>query len=211
MKQKRFLFLGMACAAFIIQFIDIISYTIKFSITETFLLVMIQMIGLLGYAYGARNVVKNKHKMLRIIHIAAFIIYLINLYYQLFFNPSLRHVSTTAHSVNLIPFRTIFLYYHAYQRHTLPIKNIILNLAGNIMLFLPFGYFMYVLFRDFRSFGLYFFFFFIMICGVEIIQYIARVGTADIDDVILNMTGILFFYLSTYIPWVKKRIKKMEY
>ncbi len=77
MKHKRFLFLLTAAVAFIIQLIDIISYTIKFSITQTFILVIVQMIGLVGYAYDARNVVKNniaprqkrckKHKR-RILH-----------------------------------------------------------------------------------------------------------------------------------------------
>lgn len=50
MKHKRFIFLFVAAVAFIIQLIDIISYTIKFSITQTFVLVIIQMIGLVGYA-----------------------------------------------------------------------------------------------------------------------------------------------------------------
>ena len=50
MKHKRFLFLLTAAVAFIIQLIDIISYKIKFSITQTFVLVIIQMIGLVGYA-----------------------------------------------------------------------------------------------------------------------------------------------------------------
>ena len=91
MKHKRFLFLLTAAVAFIIQLIDIISYTIKFSITQTFVLVIIQMIGLVGYAYDARNVVKNKGRMFTILHSVAFIIYLINLTYQLFLNPALRH------------------------------------------------------------------------------------------------------------------------
>lgn len=207
MKKKRFLFLSIAIAAFIIQFIDIISYTIKFSITETFILVMIQMIGLLGYAYGARNIVKNQHKMLKTIHIAAFIIYLINLYYQLFFSPSLRRSINT---VNLVPFKTILLYFNAYKMHSLPLKNIFLNIVGNMMLFMPYGYFMYVLFKRFRSFIPYVFLFLSLICGVEIIQYIAKVGTADIDDVILNMSGIVIFYIMTLIPWLRKRIKHME-
>ena len=63
MKHKRFIFLFVAAVAFIIQLIDIISYTIKFSITQTFVLVIVQMIGLVGYAYDARNVVKNKRRM----------------------------------------------------------------------------------------------------------------------------------------------------
>lgn len=120
MKHKRFLFLLTAAVAFIIQLIDIISYTIKFSITQTFVLVIIQMIGLVGYAYDARNVVKNKRRMFTILHSIAFIIYLINLTYQLFLNPALRHVKAFS-SVNISPLKTILLYYTAYERHTFPI------------------------------------------------------------------------------------------
>ena len=179
--MKRFLFLLVAAVAFVIQLIDIISYTIKFSITQTFILVIIQTIGLVGYAYDARNVVKNKRRMFYIMHSIAFIIYLINLSYQLFLNPSLRHVNAIS-SVNISPLKTIFLYYNAYTRHTLPIKNIILNMIGNVMLFMPFGYFVYVLCKPMRSFLLYFFFFLFMIIGVEVIQYLWKVGSADIDD-----------------------------
>ena len=203
MKHKRFLFLLTAAVAFIIQLIDIISYTIKFSITQTFVLVIIQMIGLVGYAYDARNVVKNKRRMFYILHSIAFIIYLINLTYQLFLNPSLRHVKAIS-SVNISPLKTIFLYYNAYTRHTLPIKNIILNMVGNVMLFMPFGYFIYVLFKPMRSFLPYFFFFLLMITGVEVIQYLWKVGSADIDDIILNMSGILILYIVLKIPLIKK-------
>lgn len=204
-KHKRFLFLLTAAVAFIIQLIDIISYTIKFSITQTFVLVIIQMIDLVGYAYDARNVVKNKRRMFYILHSIAFIIYLINLTYQLFLNPSLRHVKAIS-SVNISPLKTIFLYYNAYTRHTLPIKNIILNMVGNVMLFMPFGYFIYVLFKPMRSFLPYFFFFLLMITGVEVIQYLWKVGSADIDDIILNMSGILILYIVMKIPFIKKKI-----
>ena len=186
MKHKRFLFLLTAAVAFIIQLIDIISYTIKFSITQTFVLVIIQMIGLVGYAYDARNVVKNKRRMFTILHSIAF-----------------RHVKVMS-SVNISPLKTIFLYYTAYTRHTLPIKNIILNMIGNVMLFMPFGYFIYVLVKPMRSFLPYFFFFLFMIIGVEVIQYIWKVGSADIDDIILNMSGVLILYIVLKIPFIKK-------
>lgn len=205
MKHKRYIFLFVAAVAFIIQLIDIISYTIKFSITQTFVLVIIQMIGLVGYAYGARNVVKNKRRMFYILHSIAFIIYLINLTYQLFLNPSLRHVKAVS-SVNISPLKTMFLYYNAYTRHTLPIKNIILNMIGNVMLFMPFGYFVYVLCKPMRSFLPYFIFFLFLITGVEGIQYVARVGSADIDDIILNMSGVLILFIIMKIPFIKKKI-----
>lgn len=201
--MKRFLFLFVAAVAFTIQLIDIISYTIKFSITQTFILVIIQMIGLVGYAYGARNVVKNKRRMFYILHSIAFLIYLINLSYQLFLNPALRHIKAVS-SVNISPLKTIFLYYTAYTRHTLPVKNIILNIVGNVMLFMPFGYFVYVLCKPMRSFLPYLFFFLFMIIGVEVIQYVWKVGSADIDDIILNMSGILVLYIIMKIPFITK-------
>ena len=203
MKHKCYIFLFVAAVAFIIQLIDIISYTIKFSIAQTFVLVIIQMIGLVGYAYDARNVVKNKRRMFYILHSIAFIIYLINLIYQLFLNPSLRHVKAIS-SVNISPLKTIFLYYTAYTRHTLPIKNIILNMIGNVMLFVPFGYFVYVLFKPMRSLLPYFIFFLLVITGVEVIQYLWKVGSADIDDIILNMSGVLILYIILKIPFLRK-------
>ncbi|WP_295137515.1 VanZ family protein [uncultured Catenibacterium sp.] len=135
----------------------------------------------------------------------AFIIYLVNLIYQLFLNPALRRVKVIS-SVNISPLKTIFLYYTAYERHTLPIKNIILNMIGNVILFMPFGYFVYVLFKPMRSFLSYFLFFLFMIIGVEVIQYIWKVGSADIDDIILNMSGVLILYIIMKIPFVKKII-----
>ncbi len=100
-------------------------------------------------------------------------------------------------SVNISPLKTIFLYYTAYTRHTLPIKNIILNMIGNVMLFMPLGilYMSYlnqcVHFNLISSFS----FFLFMIVGVEVIQYIWKVGSADIDDIILNMSGVLILYI----------------
>lgn len=144
--------------------------------------------------------------MFTILHSVAFIIYLINLTYQLFLNPALRHVKVVS-SVNISPLKTIFLYYTAYERHTLPIKNIILNIIGNVMLFMPFGYFIYVLFKPMRSFLPYFLFFLFMIIGVEVIQYIWKVGSADIDDIILNMSGVLILYIVLKIPFIKNYFK----
>ncbi|MBX9165741.1 VanZ family protein, partial [Coprobacillus sp. K06] len=77
-------------------------------------------------------------------------------------------------------------------------------LTGAVQLFMPFGYFIYVLFKPMRSFLPYFFFFLFMIIGVEVIQYIWKVGSADIDDIILNMSGVLILYIVLKIPFIKK-------
>ncbi|MGO5179760.1 VanZ family protein [Catenibacterium mitsuokai] len=77
-------------------------------------------------------------------------------------------------------------------------------MIGNVMLFMPFGYFVYVLCKPMRSFLPYFLFFLFMIIGVEVIQYIWKVGSADIDDIILNMSGVLILYIVLKIPFIKK-------
>ena len=45
-----------------------------------------------------------------------------------------------------------------------------------------------------------------VIIGVECIQYIWKVGSADIDDIILNMSGILILFIIMKIPFIKKKI-----
>ena len=49
-----------------------------------------------------------------------------------------------------------------------------------------------------------------MIVGVEVIQYIWKVGSADIDDIILNMSGVLILYIVLKIPFIKKIILKSK-
>lgn len=91
--------------------------------------------------------------------------------------------------VNLIPFRTIKNYIlYAGITHT------IINILGNIFLFVPFGYLLPKIYSQFKKCSSLIIFMSICIMSIEIIQL--TVGrTCDIDDFILNFIGGMIGYL----------------
>jgi len=110
-------------------------------------------------------------------------------------------------NINLIPFKTIKLYFFGAEYVNLSI--IINNLFGNIALFLPFGL-LPILFKQLHSKSKYLLVSFLTILLIEILQYILQVGMADIDDVILNMSGVIIGFWFYKIVMRKKGKKNTE-
>ncbi|MDR0266530.1 VanZ family protein [Paenibacillus sp.] len=99
----------------------------------------------------------------------------------------------TEFRANLVPFKTIFGYiFNMNQRN---IGTTIINLAGNIGVFIPFGVVLPYLFRRLRSYGRFITYFTGSIVVLEILQTVLKVGTGDIDDVILNVIGASFGFV----------------
>ena len=98
--------------------------------------------------------------------------------------------------LNLVPLRTI----RRFSRLLIPpvrpylVRIALRNLLGNILLFVPFGYFLPKLFPGLRSFLLTAAAVTVTICCVEILQVLFTVGTCDIDDLILNLLGASMGY-----------------
>lgn len=100
------------------------------------------------------------------------------------------------HHLNLHPFHTIrrFLWVFSHSSNTRLIRQASINIYGNILLFLPLGFFPPVLWQRMQRFwktillaaG-------IMIC-IELLQMLLLVGTCDVDDVILNVSGAAIGY-----------------
>ncbi len=88
-------------------------------------------------------------------------------------------------SLNLIPFRFLFDI-HGYTLLTW-CKNVI----GNIILFVPVGFFLLCLFPKVRvwSFKKYTFIMAAIIIGIELFQLFLMCGHCDIDDFLLNLLG----------------------
>lgn len=68
------------------------------------------------------------------------------------------------------------------------------NLFGNILIFVPFGFFIAVASR-YRGFFKTVFFSFLLSFGVELFQLVTRVGSCDVDDMLLNTIGGALGYL----------------
>lgn len=123
-----------------------------------------------------------------------FVAYLAALAYFLFFAESTGRTTTAErmYQYNLIPFHEIrrFLVY----RRQLGFMAVALNLAGNVLAFVPFGTFLPLLVRNTRSFWK------TMLLGaefsllIEILQLFSKVGSFDVDDILLNTCGVCLGY-----------------
>jgi len=89
-------------------------------------------------------------------------------------------------SVNLIPFSGIIDYIAAAKRGTAGLS--FANVVGNIIIFVPLGAYL-ALFRKEAGVVKVLFFVFLSSLGTEIIQWSFAIGSADVDDIILNSLG----------------------
>lgn len=81
-----------------------------------------------------------------------------------------------------------------FVENSLFLKDILINIIGNFLMFLPFGFLAWIFpkFYDFKTLILSFLFVLII---VEALQYFTRLGVFDIDDIILNSIGMSLGFL----------------
>ena len=131
---------------------------------------------------------KTKSKTLQLLTWSAFLVYLlvlINL--TIFERHSYAEISwwQKIASINFTPFKTIFYYLRGNQN----INVAIVNLLGNILAFIPMGFLLPILFGRYKKIRNVFYISFIVSLSIEMIQLIFRLGSCDIDDIILNILG----------------------
>ena len=143
----------------------------------------------------------------RKVHTALFLSYCALMLWLLFdrpgYDPGIPYWEQAADHLNLIPFRTLRLFagllHSAQPEH---VRSAVINLGGNVILFIPIGYFLPRLWPFLRNF-----FSFLLTCTmaitlVELLQLVTLLGSLDIDDLILNLSGMIVGYLISMI--VKK-------
>lgn len=82
------------------------------------------------------------------------------------------------------------------------------NLLGNVLLFVPFGFFMPMASR-YRNFFSTLFWSGGLSLGVEIFQFFTRVGSFDVDDILLNTAGgIAGYMIFAVCAWIRRRNDK---
>lgn len=127
---------------------------------------------------------EDKNKIYKFSLSIVFIYYVILLFNMAFFA---RYSNIS--SYNLIPFKSIgeiMAYGSTY--------SIIINIFGNLFVFMPIEYFLIELFNK-KKFLINLLISFIVILAIELIQYIFKVGVFDIDDIILSLFGMMVFYI----------------
>ena len=126
---------------------------------------------------GDQTMKKNRHRKLGIV---CFVLYLVLLTYFLFFAEEMGRSpgNRQGYTYNLVLFKEIKRFW--MYRRTLGFRAVFLNLVGNMLAFMPFGFCIPVTFL-----GLIF-----SLC-IETTQLVCRVGSFDVDDLLLNTIGAL--------------------
>lgn len=152
---------------------------------------------------------KDKHRKLLQTGIkAAFGVYIILLAYFLLFAESTgRTTEGRTYHYNLILFKEIerFIRY----RESLGMKAVILNLFGNVAAFLPFGMIVPIIKSRYRSLLHMTLLTFEFSLLAETIQLVCKVGSFDVDDLLLNTVGgMLGYLLFTVMDKIRRRNEK---
>lgn len=122
-----------------------------------------------------------------------FVLYIFFLVYFLFLAEWYGRTGTVEeYRYNLELFREIrrFITY----REQLGMFAVFANLLGNILIFVPYGFFISMAAERRGFFKTLFFSFGLSLC-VELVQLATRVGSFDVDDILLNTIGGIFGYI----------------
>ncbi len=125
----------------------------------------------------------------------SFIVYIVCLFYAVTF----QDIDASSVRSNLVPFQEMF-------RYSFGSRLFIKNVLGNMLMFVPYGFFASYFLKE-RRLLVILFLIVILSCTIEWMQlYIGRVF--DIDDIILNVVGGLTGYFCYVILYKLGRIFK---
>ena len=122
----------------------------------------------------------------KISYIMMLVIYLI-----MMLNMTTFKRSATTYTYNLIPFKTLIFYFNSHS-----IKAFLINVVGNIIIVMPLQ-FLFIKGFKIRSFKRCIVWNIGLILFVELLQFITHTGVFDVDDFILNLSGMIIAYFIT--------------
>lgn len=149
---------------------------------------------------------KTRNTILKGIKLGVFFIYIGVLLYFLLFAENLgRTTMTSDYKYNLTPFKEIKRFIIHYNQ--LGAYVVITNLLGNVVAFIPYGVLLPALTNNRLKFFAIMLYTFIFTLLIESIQLITKVGSFDVDDIILNTLGGIVGYL-VYFAWESAKERK---
>lgn len=151
---------------------------------------------------------EGKEKLLHVLSILLFVIYLIGISYFLFFSERYgRTEFNDDYRYNLVLFQEIkrFLKY----RHIIGLEGFIVNFFGNVLAFTPFGFCLPLINQRYKNLFRVIFWTFLFSLSIETIQLLYKIGIFDVDDLLLNTIGGAVGYLFLkFITFVFRKKKK---
>lgn len=138
--------------------------------------------------------------------IVLFIIYMFLLCYFLFVSERLGKAADAEYRYNIVLFQEIKRF--ANNIELLGVKAVIINLAGNVIAFMPFGFLLPAVIKQKIGVIMTTFLSFEFSLFVECLQLYMRVGCFDVDDLLLNTIGGFLGYLVYYLFVGRRHGKK---
>ena len=150
-----------------------------------------------------RNLTAGRISIAREILVNLFFVYICGVVSVTFFPMNIVLYAFDPYDANLIPFvETIQMLQNTNQ------PGVMLNLLGNLALLAPLGIFLPILFKKARHINTILWIGFLVSFGIEIFQLTLKVRVFDVDDVIINLLGVLLgfciFALLNKIPFISR-------
>jgi glycopeptide antibiotics resistance protein len=135
----------------------------------------------------------KSRKRIRILGKILFVLYIIFIIYFLIFSDWYgRTGEMQEYHYNLVLFKEIKRFWE--YRDQVGMFAMFTNLFGNVIIFMPFGFFMPMASKYRSLFSTVFYSFGLSLC-VETFQLVTKVGSFDVDDLLLNTIGGLAGYI----------------
>lgn len=111
---------------------------------------------------------------------------------------------------NFRPFRTISSYFIKYISEDGQSHAAASNLYGNLLLFLPMGFYLPCFSKHFLRFFCFLRTMLFIIIYLEALQLMMQVGFFDIDDILLNTLGAIIGFFLLHIPFMQNLFKELS-
>ncbi len=149
---------------------------------------------------------KKEKKSPHPLAVILFSLYICLLFYLLFFSETYGRTMDSGYRYNLELFKEIKRFWN--NRDSLGLSTVVTNLAGNIVAFAPFGFFLPVLWKKGRNIFRCVLVSALFSLAVETVQLFTKVGAFDVDDIFLNAIGGLVGWLCYFLIWTPMVKKK---
>lgn len=136
---------------------------------------------------------KNRHRKHGFVLL---VLYLVLLTYFLFFAETMGRTpdARSEYSYNLTLFKEIRRF--LIHMDILGYKAVVLNIAGNVVAFMPFGFILPEVWDQLNRWYTITLMGFLFSLLIETVQLVSRVGSFDVDDLLLNTIGALIGYIA---------------
>ena len=156
---------------------------------ENMIMLAIPCFMLLFYSFNIKDKIERKNIIM--VYILFYILAVLGFTFANFRDNILIESGISERGFNLIPFSSI----KQMLNSPLGLRVALYNIMGNFLMLTPLAILLPLVNENFRKVRYYLIIIFIFSFCIELTQYITKIGSFDIDDLILNVSGSLILFI----------------